>query len=407
MKWISKQQSKFLLMIFITHSHAAFAGGFGNGNLAIDPLFDPSKFAVQSSVTMVHSGRSIEGENKVSVTNVYPRVSLKAGLSSKTDCLLDIWKPWGGVVRRDEHWRGQPHVTESEIDSTGYGLLCGYKYTLDQAFFRLIGGVVYHEMSGFQEAIRFDPAILQARGSELSGMSRVEVTSGHGIGWRLGAAYEIPKFKLRASILYDSAVKINNATGTNDTTQVPQAVNPANRYLGKLTHIHGDVEVPQSVEVRLQSGINPNTMLFGSVKWTNWKEIESFLFCENDGGRCTSSRSDFVSALDFLYRDGMTITTGVNYQMTKQLGGTLAVSWDRGTSDGYGTSSDSWTVSSGLLYRPIPNIDFRMNGLISRLNGGNSGAVTTSEGRVVGLRDPYTFSSDYAYGGQLSLNLKW
>ncbi|TIW76971.1 MAG: transporter, partial [Mesorhizobium sp.] len=112
----------------------------------------------------------------------------------------------------------------------------------------------YQKVYGFKEGltdIGFGPMV-----------GRVDLDSS-GWGWRAGIAYEIPDIALRASLVYNSQVKLDNISGTLDIGGVVS------------TPIYAPTQsMPDTVEFKLQSGIAPGWLAFGSVKWVNWSVLQ-------------------------------------------------------------------------------------------------------------------------------------
>ena len=81
-------------------------------------------------------------------------------------------------------------------------------------------------------------------------------------GYLIGAAYEIPDIALRGSLTYQSAITHTFATAESFGG------------LGGGATVNGTTEIilPQSITLDFQSGIAANTLLFGSVKWSEWSK---------------------------------------------------------------------------------------------------------------------------------------
>jgi long-chain fatty acid transport protein len=219
---------------------AANAGGLERGGYNIDLLFDPSRFAAEAAATYVMPDRELNNvvdinrangvgsngigggqRNGVSDTEDYwvPRIGFKAGIGQNVDCMVDYSQPWGAHTNPGRNWMGANDNIETKIDSDNYAATCSYKMDAGKGQFRLLGGVFYQEVEGFKER-------LVAGGLPGGlGVGRLEL-SDEAVGWRIGAAYEIPEIAFRASLVYNSSVDLDGLTGTVDLTRVPAAILP-------------------------------------------------------------------------------------------------------------------------------------------------------------------------------------
>lgn len=127
----------------------------------------------------------------------------------------------------------------------------------------------YQEVSGFKTR-QVHPGFP----GRFDGTGRLDL-EGNGVGWRIGAAYEIPEIAFRASLMYNAAVDLGDVTGTLDLRQSPLAPGLG----GRVTDVYGTAEMPQSVEFKLQSGFAPGWLAYGSVKWVDWSVLDVIAFC--------------------------------------------------------------------------------------------------------------------------------
>ena len=110
---------------------------------------------------------------------------------------------------------------------------------------------------------------LEASGSIYTGValplfSQLNASSDIGIGYLVGAAYEIPDIALRVALTYHSAIDL-------DFTGTEQAFNPATGLpVAAPTGTSFAVEFPESVTLDFQSGVAENTLVFGSVRHQWW-----------------------------------------------------------------------------------------------------------------------------------------
>ena len=328
--------------ISVASAGSAFAGGLERGGYNIDLLFDPSRFAADATATYVMPQRKLNNvedidprdglgsngigggdTNDVRYTDDYwvPRVGAKFGAYEAVDCMFDYSQPWGVHSNPGDDWAGVNYDIETKVDSDNYSGTCSYKFQAGKGNLRLIGGAFYQQMEGFQlRSVLPVPAIGQQLGVPLpgSGVGRLDL-EGDGWGWRAGLAYEIEEIAFRASLVYNSEVKLDEVTGTLDLTEVPAALGPflppalqrKAQLFGAVTDVFGEATMPQSVELKVQTGIAPGWLAFGSVKWVDWSVLQSIPFCPTavkaiGVNRCTYYSPYAATSLDLLYRDGWT-----------------------------------------------------------------------------------------------------
>jgi len=394
---------------------AAHAGGLERGGYSIDLLFDPSRFASDASGVWVMPQRTLKNVVDIDPTDgtpagpadgvrhssdyFVPRVGFKAGIGDAADCMADYSQPWGAHSNPGINWAGANHDVETKVYSHALSGTCSYRFDVGPGQLRALGGVTWQEVGGFQERL---VAVLPPDLG--SGLGRLDL-QGTGWGWRAGAAYEIPDIAFRASFVYNSAVKLGNLSGNLDLSQVPGMLDPSNPLLGRVTPVFGSASMPASAEFKLQSGVAPGWLAFGSVKWTDWSTLQSIAFCPEAtrGMPCTVNGPTKATSLDLLYRDGWTITAGVGHEFTKEWSGAVTLSWDRGTSTGIGTQTDTWLATAGASWKPNNNVELRFGGAAGIMTAGSSGTVVRN-GITYGDDVTYDFGNDFV--GALSASLK-
>lgn len=397
---------------------SAQAGGLERGGYNIDLLFDPSDYVIDSSVTYVNPQRKLnnvrdtnplDGTNAgrpsdgVRATEGYwvPRIGFKAGIGEAVDCMFDYSQPWGAHLNQGRNWVGANENIETKIKSNNYATTCSYSFDAGPGKFRIIGGAFYQEVSGFQERLAAElPAFLP-----FSGVGRLDL-KGDGWGWRVGAAYEIEEYALRTSLVYNSAVDLDNITGTLDLRQLPGGLG-GNPLAGGLTPVFGAANMPDSLEFKFQTGVAPGWLVFGGVKWTDWSQLQSLSFCPQSTRAiaCTSRGPTEATSLDLFYRDGWTVSGGVGHKFNEQWSGALSLAWDRGVATGLGTHTDTWTLGAGVSYTPTENIELRVSGALGLLTSGSSGPIVRN-GQTYG-RASYDFDNDLVSAISTSLKVKF
>lgn len=395
----------------------AFAGGLERGGYNIDLLFDTGRFAAESAVTYVNpqrklknavdedptpfnppstggggdlTGRSTTADGSESYW--VPRIGAKAAIGDAADCMFDYSEPWGAHKDPGINWAGANEDIETKVESRNYAATCSYRFDAGPGQLRVIGGVFYQELEGFQERLVQAPSFIPGT----TGVGRLDLEA-DGWGWRAGVAYEIPEYAFRASLVYNSEVKLNDITGTLDISQVNGS---------PPIDVYGSQDMPDVLELKVQSGIAPDWLAFGSVKWTDWSQLQKVRFYCDPTAAAICMLPGGVTSLDLGYRDGWTITGGIGHKFNDQWSGAVNLTWDRGTSQGFGTNTDTWTLGAGASYTPNENVEFRLAGAIGLLTGGSSSRQVIG-GEVYGQRASYDFDDDLVAAISTSVKVRF
>ena len=131
-----------------------------------------------------------------------PRIGFKAGIGDSVDCLADYSQPWGAHTKPGADWAGANDNIETKIKATTTRRPVPTRFDVGKGQFRIIGGGFYQEVGWLQGAFRRTCSTIWHRRSG-TGVGRLDL-EGSAVGWRIGAAYEIPEFALRASLVYNS-----------------------------------------------------------------------------------------------------------------------------------------------------------------------------------------------------------
>lgn len=440
----------------------ALAGGFQRSIADTDVLFEKGTFASRLGATYAKPQRGFETINGVGgsygdYTGTYglPSVAFYIG-SDVFGCAANYvesfaaegdydFAPGGGLPRQvaatfdgrpvadatrtrliDTNTQNFSRTIGTDFDSEEFSGTCRASYSTETMRFSLLGGV-------FAEDIDFEGqsygertvGAVPASGGALAGQrivlpSRVDVDSSgdYELGYRLGAAVEMPEIALRVQAIYRSEVEHTGIVGdgtvtitgpayilTSDQRQIAlsgalalgTAANLARSGLTPGTVIPvasslNDSTSPQYLQLNAQTGIAPGTLLLGSFRWTDWSTNKSVISTINSTITGTSS-----SYSPYNWRDGYTASLGIGKAFTDQVSGVFTLGYDRGVSTGSETTyTDLYTVAAGVSFKPAPWSEIRLGGLVGFWSDGEQ---KVSEGAYFNG----TVGDDHVYGATASV----
>lgn len=401
----------------------AQAGGFSRGTADTDILFEEGNFNMRTGATIVAPQRGYETIDGATATDpnysdtyVVPTGAVKLNLTDYARCAGTYTQPYGG-----NSGYGPQAIAAGLVDGTGLvsrqfstdelGLTCAAMFDnvgsfgeLGSGRLSLIGGV-FVENFNFVETVQFQGAVITgalldagqpapvaaAIGGRLNGTQGTLSFNGrYNPGYRIGIAYEVPEIAARVQLLYRSQVT-HNPTGTFATA--------ADELAGGTGTTVGNGTLPQSLELKVQSGVAPGTLVFGSVKWTDWSVLQTLDYTVT-GGPLPGVRS-----LEFFWRDGWTVSGGVGREFTDWLAASATVTWDRGVSTTEDVFTDTWTFATGIEMSN-ERASLQLGGAVSHLAGGSVAPEAAVGAGGPGATFAYTVGSDWSYaiGGRFSVN---
>lgn len=371
---MAHKTTKLTVLALLASVGFAHAGGFSRGAADTDILFEDSNFNLRTGVTFINPTReyTAHGNPALVGTNYAESFALFSGavklnITDDLRCTGTMAEVYGGDASF-----ASPTLSgklKENFDIQEYGLTCGYKFDLAKGRAWILGGVYVEDFS--YSRLNFRTATTRF-GLNLSGQDT---------GFRVGAAYEIPEIALRAQVMYRAASSYG-AEGTFDARTLG-----GNVFFGPLPAT-GTGELPQSLEFKLQSGIAPGWLAFGSVKWTDWSVTEQLIV--NVPAIATTQTNDYF------WRDGWTVTGGIGHAFNEQLSGAVSLTWDRGVGTGWDLSSDTWTLGVGGSFKDSFGGELRLGLGVSYLASASTNPALTGEPmEAVGSDWAYAISGSY------------
>jgi long-chain fatty acid transport protein len=389
----------------------AHAGGFTRGTADTDIIFEEGNFNMRAGVTLVSPQRGYEtitspllgGTVNTSDGDhvdgyAVPSFAIKFNLADDLRCAGTYTQSFGAGAEY-----GLQAITAGLIDGTGtisegfesneFGATCGYKFDLSKGRVWLLGGVFGQDFD-YQQVVRFpDPA---PPGFPPGGTGTLSFNDSWRAGYRIGVAYEIPEIALRAQLMYRSAVT-HSPGGTSGDTFV---VKLANGFPLISFPTDGEGTLPQSLELKVQSGIAPGWLAFGSVRWTDWSVLDVLTY--NIQGLPGNPR-----VLEYFYQDGWTVTGGVGHAFNETVSASAGLSWDRGVSTTEDALTDTYTLFGGVSLKDKLGGELRFGAAVSYLTSGSVDADPTPLTPGAGNSFAYTVGDDWSVAGTLSYAVNW
>ncbi len=314
--------------VLLATAGTAYAGGFARGTADTDILFENGNFNMRAGVTYVAPNREFSRSANPTLvgTNytqdyVIPSFAIKFNLSDNLRCAGTMVDNNGGAAKY-----ASPHPVsgklEEEFTTNEKALTCGLKFQAGPGNLWLLGGGFVEDFS-YRRINFLDPALPVATLN----------LDGQDYGWRAGVAYEIPEIALRGQLMYRSGTSY----GATGTLNVPEVAIGG----GSLDYVPldatGSGNLPQSVELKLQSGVAAGWLGFASVKWTDWSVQRQLV---------VNSAAGTIADL-YNWKDGWTVSGGVGHAFNDRVSGLISLTWDQGVGTGYDLTSDIWTLVVG------------------------------------------------------------
>lgn len=332
----------------------AHAGGFSREPLnSTGLLFSNDAFVAQGQLIRVwpertyssaQNGYPFSGGATITKADANPEyvtgsLAVKARLFDGFDCMARLHQPYGQATRLGPGWVAGNQFIEQNIDARGIDGTCSYTFALtEEANLRLLGGV---------RGSTFDyERVIGLPGSSLN---RFSLDSDVSFGWRAGISYERPAIAMRATLTYTSPIEY-------DLSGVQQI-----NGVGTGLNVTSTAEMPQTVELRLQSGVAPDWLASLGVRWEEWG---AFSALDVDHVVLSSTAVNVSSSTPTQFGDTWTVEAGVGHKLSDKWGVGGSLTWSQGAGGGY---SDTWTLGAAVAYDPVDNVRIELSGGVSRL----------------------------------------
>ncbi len=300
---------------------AATAGGLDRSGQGIGALFEDGGYAELSfgSVTPSVSGAFTIpagpgaglqlGSGNVAKSYTQLGFAIKQDINPQLSFAVIFDQPFGASVNYDENDTGYPLATAgAELNSSAITALARYKLNDNIS---VHGGARY--------------VTTEAKIRNIGGLYSADVQSASDTGFVVGAAYERKDIAMRVALTYSSETEFSNNTSVG-----PGGPEGPTEY-----------KMPQSVNLDFQTGVAADTLVFGSVRWTDWSETSITPF-GYPGGPLVSYENDTVA-----------LNIGVGRRFNDQLSGSISVGYEKaqgGLASNLAPTDGSMSLALGAAY---------------------------------------------------------
>lgn len=382
---ITKLSAAVLMVSAITG--AAHAGGFSRGTADTAIIYEDGTVDFRVGDTFVSPHRAFDTIAGAAATdsaysNNYsiPSAAVKVRMSDSFSCAATYTQPFGGdsTYGRQSQiadatadvaaGRAQNAVKTAAFTSDEAGALCAYNTGVGPGNMYFLGGV-------FVQNFKYN---------ESKTLGTLTLNDQSAFGYRIGAAYEIKEYALRGEIMYRSQVDHDPEGQFTSSGLIPGLP------LGTKLPASGAGSLPQSLEVSFQTGIAPDWLAFGSVKWTDWSVFDVLNYKITGIGAQTK---------EYYWQDGWTVSGGIGHKFTDDISGAVSLTWDRGVSTGADIMTDTWTLGAGSQIKAGPGT-LRLGAAVSYLTSGEQSIAEHAAFNA-------TAGNDWAYALNASYIIKF
>jgi long-subunit fatty acid transport protein len=283
---------------------AAAAGGIDRSGQGIGIIWEKGNYVELSfgHVAPSVSGTDVLGGPTGDVAKDYSTFALamRKQINDSLALALILDQPFGGDI---EYGATSPMLGGTRVDVQAFAATAILQYRATERI-SIHGGVRYQVADG-----EIDLRGLAYGGPPPGGVTgySVALDRAGGVGYVVGAAYEIPDIALRFAITYNSKIRHEF-----DTTESIAG-------LGVIATGVTNVDTPQSVNVDFQTGVAPGWLVFGGARWVDWSELQlaPAAFRAATGG---------AGLIDL--EDTTTYTLGVGHRFSDTWSGSASVSYE-------------------------------------------------------------------------------
>lgn len=380
------------LLPFLSVS-SVYAAGLERSSQQIDALFESGIYAEIGATHMVPkvTGKDIDGHSISDIAEDTQsfNYAVKTDITPNLRLAVIYDEPYGAKVK----FGGENNFiatnlpasdanTRIEVKSKNITTLLGYNLNKN---FMIYGGPALQDVS----------AETHLRGKTYGANSGYNMTFDDiAFGWVAGMSYAKPELGILASLTYRA--EIDHESKIHEDVPLADIV-----FAGNYSHDNkGGITTPESVNLNMQTGLNPTTMLYAKVRWVPWSDFAYYPPVLKAATQAAIGRG---LPLANYHDDQTSAEIGVGKRLNSNLTISVSGSWDSGSGDPaptLGPVQGYWGAGLGAKYNFNKNVAFSLGGRYMWF-GDAKGEV--SGGRIVG---DFQDNTGYAIGMKLSYKSK-
>lgn len=259
------------------------AGGIERGNQMLGVLFEPGNYA---ELSFGHVKPTVEGTELDLVTpiGVLPGGTPIGNVSSSFNQIGLAYKHqfnenWSAAVILDQPFGADLLYPTPEGAAGATSRLGGTLVDVESTH---LTGLVRYAMPQNGFGIHGGIRVARAKGEVgLTGLAygavsgyNVQLDTNTAAGWVAGASWERPEIAARVALTFNSEIEHDFDTVETGPLVDPDGAGP----LPALPLLAGisttTVNTPKSVNLEFQTGVAPDTLVFGSIRWVDWSSFE-------------------------------------------------------------------------------------------------------------------------------------
>lgn len=311
----------------------------------------------------------------------YGSLGFRTDVTDAVSVAITIDQPIGASVDYSANGRNPGYLYRAGVGSqaelTSQQLTVAGRYEMENGF-SVYAGLRF---------ISFDGGVSLFSGSGGGTTSyMLDAEASNEIGYLVGAAYEMPDIAMRVALTYFSA--------TDHEVTATETVG------GRALASTFETTVPQQVLLEAQTGVAEGTLVFGSVRWTEWTEFEispSFYTARVSGGRALVDYEKDVWTLQLggarAITENVALLGSITYEAEQDVfSGNLGPT-DGRTSVGLGArfTQGPMRITAGVNYSWIGDAETQAPNLPGVPAGTQFSSFTDNDALSVGVRVGFTF----------------